>query len=243
MQYKLKMDREQVVERVSRWCAMRAVYVKMSNSRRKTRGAAIREFLYLVLGEAIKAGATTLNIPGHSRLHHARRIRRVDRGHHQEHARHRKLYRLGALSRRPGTGDGKHARGYPGRRASSRGHRQRHRRARGQHLARRSGHGAEHAPPVFNLVTGIDTTQIMRASSLVSNYTGIVVQPNKAIVGANAFAHEAGIHQDGMLKHQQTYEIMRPETVGVTQSRLVMGKHSGRHALQVTTLRAGVCLE
>src|SRR4029079_13784197 len=60
--------------------------------------------------------------------------------------------------------------------------------------------------PVYNLTTGIDTTQIMRASKLVSNYTGIVVQPNKAIVGANAFAHEAGIHQDGMLKHQQTYE-------------------------------------
>ena len=65
--------------------------------------------------------------------------------------------------------------------------------------------------PVFSLTTGIDTTQIVRTSKLVSNYTGIVVQPNKAIVGANAFAHEAGIHQDGMLKHQQTYEIMRPE--------------------------------
>ena len=84
----------------------------------------------------------------------------------------------------------------------------------------------------YNLVTGIDTTQIYRASKLVSNYTGIVVQPNKAIVGANAFAHEAGIHQDGMLKNQQTYEIMRPETVGVTQSSLVLGKHSGRHALK-----------
>jgi 2-isopropylmalate synthase len=87
--------------------------------------------------------------------------------------------------------------------------------------------------PLYNLYTGIDTTQISRMSKLVSNYTGIVVQPNKAIVGANAFAHEAGIHQDGMLKHQQTYEIMRPETVGVTQSRLVLGKHSGRHAFKV----------
>jgi 2-isopropylmalate synthase len=59
------------------------------------------------------------------------------------------------------------------------------------------------------------------------------VQPNKAIVGANAFAHEAGIHQDGMLKHQQTYEIMRPETVGLNASKLVLGKHSGRHAFRV----------
>ena len=88
-------------------------------------------------------------------------------------------------------------------------------------------------PTVFGLETGIDTTQIMRASKLVSNYTGIVVQPNKAVVGANAFAHEAGIHQDGMLKNQLTYEIMSPESVGVTQSKLVLGKHSGRHAFKV----------
>ena len=68
---------------------------------------------------------------------------------------------------------------------------------------------------------------------MVSNYTGMIVQPNKAIVGANAFAHEAGIHQDGMLKNQQTYEIMTPETVGLDKSRLVLGKHSGRHAFRV----------
>ncbi len=81
--------------------------------------------------------------------------------------------------------------------------------------------------PMFGLATGIDTTQIMRVSKLVSNYTSITVQPNKAMVGANAFAHEAGIHQDGMLKNNQTYEIMRPEDVGVSQSQLVLGKHSG----------------
>ncbi|RPI25156.1 MAG: 2-isopropylmalate synthase, partial [Chloroflexota bacterium] len=75
-------------------------------------------------------------------------------------------------------------------------------------------------------------TQICRVSKLVSNYTGIAVQANKAVVGANAFAHEAGIHQDGMLKNKQTYEIMRPETVGLPQSSLVLGKHSGRHALK-----------
>jgi 2-isopropylmalate synthase len=86
---------------------------------------------------------------------------------------------------------------------------------------------------MFGLTTGIDTTQIARVSRMVSTYTGIPVQPNKAIVGANAFAHEAGIHQDGMLKHQETYEIMRPETVGLSRSKLVLGKHSGRHALRV----------
>jgi 2-isopropylmalate synthase len=80
--------------------------------------------------------------------------------------------------------------------------------------------------------TGIHTEVITRASRLVSTVTGFPVQPNKAIVGANAFAHESGIHQDGMLKHAGTYEIMTPESVGLTRSTLVMGKHSGRHAFK-----------
>jgi 2-isopropylmalate synthase len=78
--------------------------------------------------------------------------------------------------------------------------------------------------------TDVDTTMLTRASKLVSAVTSFPVQYNKAIVGRNAFAHESGIHQDGMLKHTQTYEIMTPETVGVKQTSLVMGKHSGRHA-------------
>jgi 2-isopropylmalate synthase len=78
--------------------------------------------------------------------------------------------------------------------------------------------------------TSIDTTMLTRASKLVSAVTSFPVQFNKAIVGRNAFAHESGIHQDGMLKHTQTYEIMMPEDVGVKQTSLVMGKHSGRHA-------------
>ena len=83
---------------------------------------------------------------------------------------------------------------------------------------------------ILPLATGINTGLITRASHLVSTITGFVVQPNKAIVGTNAFAHEAGIHQDGMLKHAGTYEIMTPESVGLTKSKLVLGKHSGRHA-------------
>src|ERR1700752_657636 len=78
--------------------------------------------------------------------------------------------------------------------------------------------------------TGIDSTMLTRASKLGSAVTSFPVQYNKAIVGRNAFAHESGIHQDGMLKHTQTYEIMTPESVGVTKTSLVMGKHSGRHA-------------
>ena len=83
----------------------------------------------------------------------------------------------------------------------------------------------------LGLRTGIDATQLVRTSRLVSSVTGMSVQANKAIVGANAFAHESGIHQDGMLKHEATYEIMRPESVGAAQTRLVLGKHSGRAAL------------
>jgi len=78
--------------------------------------------------------------------------------------------------------------------------------------------------------TDIKTESITKISRLVSSITGFSVQPNKAIVGANAFAHEAGIHQDGMLKNAETYEIMTPESVGLTQSSLVLGKHSGKHA-------------
>ena len=95
----------------------------------------------------------------------------------------------------------------------------------------------------YGLETNIDTTQISRISKLVSNYTGIMVPPNKAVVGANAFAHEAGIHQDGMLKNELTYEIMRPETVGLSQSRLVLGKHSGRHAFKVRLQELGYELD
>jgi len=80
--------------------------------------------------------------------------------------------------------------------------------------------------------SGINTQLIHTTSRMVTIITGMIVQPNKAIVGANAFAHEAGIHQDGMLKNPMTYEIMRPEDVGLNKSQLVLGKHSGRHALR-----------
>src|SRR5262245_29582125 len=87
--------------------------------------------------------------------------------------------------------------------------------------------------------TGIDTTHLVPASRLLTRLTGVPVQPNKAIVGANAFAHEAGIHQDGVLKHQRTYEIMTPESVGLASNKLVLGKHSGRHALRERLLHLG----
>ncbi|MBN3563885.1 2-isopropylmalate synthase [Aliamphritea spongicola] len=85
---------------------------------------------------------------------------------------------------------------------------------------------------ILGLHTGIDSTQIVPASRLVSGVTGFPVQPNKAIVGANAFAHESGIHQDGMLKHPETYEIMTADSVGWKTNKMVLGKHSGRNAFR-----------
>ena len=89
-------------------------------------------------------------------------------------------------------------------------------------------------------VNHIDSTQIMNCSRLVSGITGFAVQPNKAIVGANAFAHESGIHQDGVLKNRETYEIMRAEDVGLTTNRMVLGKHSGRNAFKTRLAELGV---
>ena len=94
----------------------------------------------------------------------------------------------------------------------------------------------------YHVSTGVDTREIARTSRLVADRTGTRVPPNKAIVGANAFAHEAGIHQDGVIKHRLTYEIMAPETVGAKGSSLVLGKHSGRHALRLRLTELGYTL-
>ncbi|MDR2838803.1 MAG: 2-isopropylmalate synthase [Azonexus sp.] len=93
---------------------------------------------------------------------------------------------------------------------------------------------------IFPVETRIDTTQIVPASKLISQITGYPVQPNKAVVGANAFAHESGIHQDGVLKHRETYEIMRAQDVGWSQNKLVLGKHSGRNAFKTRLSELGI---
>ena len=95
----------------------------------------------------------------------------------------------------------------------------------------------------FGLDVGIDTKQIMSASKMVSQTTGFVVQPNKAIVGANAFAHASGIHQDGVLKARDTYEIMRAEDVGLSANKIVLGKLSGRNAFKQRMHELGIVLE
>ncbi len=95
---------------------------------------------------------------------------------------------------------------------------------------------------LLDLYTNIKTEEIYNTSKMVSSFTGVIVQPNKAIVGDNAFAHEAGIHQDGMLKDRNTYEIMSPQTVGFPKTKIVLGKHSGKHGLKARLSEIGYTL-
>ncbi len=95
---------------------------------------------------------------------------------------------------------------------------------------------------INNVYTNIRTEEIYNTSKMVSSFSGMIVQPNKAIVGENAFAHESGIHQDGMLKNRQTYEIMTPESVGVPKTKIVLGRHSGRHGLKSRLFELGYSL-
>ncbi len=168
----------------------------------------------------------------HGRLRHAGPHGR----RHPHAARARAEYRQGrdqrALPQRPGPGRGQQPGGRRKRRRADRVHDQRHRRAGRQLLAGRSRDGAAHAQRLLPRRHAASTRQrLVPTSRLVANITGMQVQRNKAIVGRNAFAHEAGIHQDGMLKERTTYEIMRPEDVGFAKTDLVLGKHSGRAAL------------
>lgn len=239
MKYKLRMTREQVVERTREMVAYAKRYCDDIEFSPEDAGRSDPEFLITVLAAAIEAGATTLNIPDTV-------------GYTTPDEYYALMHRL--IKETPG-GDrviwSVHchddlglatANTLAGIRA---GARQAEVTING--IGERAGNTsleevvmALHTRrPFYGLETGIDTTQIIRTSRMVSNYTGMTIQPNKAIVGSNAFAHEAGIHQDGMLKHQQTYEIMTPETVGLSQSRLVLGKHSGRHAFKVRLQELG----
>ncbi|MCK6584706.1 MAG: 2-isopropylmalate synthase [Anaerolineales bacterium] len=244
MKHKLKMDPEEVIQRVSEMVAYAKSFCDDVEFSPEDAGRSQPEFLYVVLGEAIKAGATTLNIPdtvGYTTPDEFHKL--ID----------------GIIKNTPGIHDGitvsvhchddlgmATANTLAGIRAGARqaevtingiGERAGNTSLEEVVMALKTRH------PVFGLETGIETQQLSRISKLVSNYTGIVVQPNKAIVGSNAFAHEAGIHQDGMLKHQSTYEIMRPEDVGVNQTNLVLGKHSGRAALRNRLAEMGHSLD
>lgn len=242
MQYKLRMTRPQVLERVADMVAYARSLCADVEFSPEDAGRSDPQFLYQVLEAAIKAGATTLNIPdtvGYTLpdefgaliagiIAHTPGIEACTVSVHCHND-------LGLATANTLAG-------------IQAGARQAEVTING--IGERAGNTAleevvmslQTRRPVFNLECGIDTPQLTRMSKLVSNYTGISVQPNKAIVGANAFAHEAGIHQDGLLKNQQTYEIMRPEAVGAPQTRLVLGKHSGRHALKARLVALGFAL-
>ena len=243
MRYKLKMDPEEVIEKIREMVAYAKSLCADVEFSPEDAGRSEPEFLYVALGEAIKAGATTLNIPdtvGYTTpeefgaliegiMAHTPGIENVTVSVHTHDD-------LGLAT----------ANALAGIRA---GARQAEVTVNG--IGERAGNTSleeiamtlHTRRAIYGLETGIDTTQIARLSRMVSNYTGMLVQPNKAIVGANAFAHEAGIHQDGLLKNQSTYEIMLPETVGVQRSSLVLGKHSGRHALRVRLEELGYELD
>ena len=242
MRYKLRMEPEAVIQRVGEMVAYARSLCPDVEFSPEDAGRSEPEFLYCVLGEAIKAGATTLNIPD-----------TVGYTTPEEFS----LLISGIMANTPGIEQAVvsvHCHNDLGLATANTlagiqaGARQVEVTING--IGERAGNTsleevvmALHTRRAFySHETGIDTTQIARASRIVSNYTGIPVQPNKAIVGANAFAHEAGIHQDGMLKNQSTYEIMRPETVGISRSKLVMGKHSGRHALKAHLEQIGYTL-
>ncbi|NLF52498.1 MAG: 2-isopropylmalate synthase [Leptolinea sp.] len=232
MEYKLKMTREQVVERVREMVTYARSLCGDIEFSPEDAGRSEPEFLYKVLGVAIECGATTLNIPDTVGYTMPEEFGKLISGIIEQTPGIEKCVVSVHCHNDLGLAT---ANTMAGLRA---GARQAEVTING--IGERAGNTAleevvmvlQTREPIFKLTHNIDTTQIVKMSKLISNYTGITVQPNKAIVGANAFAHEAGIHQDGMLKNQMTYEIMRPESVGATLTKLVLGKHSGKHALR-----------
>ncbi|RPJ01081.1 MAG: 2-isopropylmalate synthase, partial [Chloroflexi bacterium] len=243
MQHKLRMTREQVIARTREMVSYARSLCADIEFSPEDAGRSDPDFLVEVLGVAIECGATTLNIPDtvgyimpqeYSALMQ-KLIRETPGGDRVIWSVHCHND-LGVATANTLTG-------------IEAGARQAEVTING--IGERAGNTAleevvmalRTRPNFYSLTTNIDTTQLTRASRMVSNYTGLPVQPNKAIVGANAFSHEAGIHQDGVLKHQATYEIMTPEAVGLSQSNLVLGKHSGRHAFRVRLQELGYDLE
>jgi 2-isopropylmalate synthase len=232
MQMKLQMSPEQVIEYAVKAVKRARQYTDDVEFSPEDAGRSEEDFLCRILEAVIDAGATTLNIPdtvgyslpqqfGATIASLIRRIPNSDKAIFSVHC-HNDLGLAVANSLS----------------AVMNGARQVECTING--LGERAGNASleevvmavRTRQDVFTCQTGIDTREILTCSKLVSSITGFPVQPNKAIVGANAFAHEAGIHQDGILKSRETYEIMRAEDVGWTANRMVLGKHSGRNAFK-----------
>lgn len=230
MEYKLKMSPDAVVERAIEAVKYAKSFVEDVEFSCEDAGRSDKEFLVRVLTEVIKAGATTVNIPdtvGYQTpdefgalirylMNTVKGIETVDVSVHCHND-------LGLATANALAGV---LNGASQIECTVNG------------IGERAGNTAleevvmaiKTRQDIVHCSTGIKTQEIMKASRLVSNITGSMVQANKAIVGANAFAHEAGIHQDGILKSRRTYEIMDAEMIGLVDTNLVLGKHSGRHA-------------
>jgi len=243
MKMKLRMEPEQVIENAVKAVIRARRYTDDVEFSPEDAGRSEPEFLYRILEAVIDAGATTLNIPdtvGYNLPHQfgqliynlREKIPNSDKAIFSVHC-HNDLGLAVANSLS----------------AVLNGARQVECTING--LGERAGNAAieeivmavRTRQDMFSCDTNIDTTQILAASRLVSGITGFAVQPNKAIVGANAFAHESGIHQDGVLKNRETYEIMRAEDVGWNTNRMVMGKHSGRNAFKTRLAELDVVFE
>ena len=243
MQMKLRMQPEQVLEQAVRAVKRARQYTDDVEFSPEDAGRSETDFLCRIIEAVIAAGATTVNIPdtvGYNLPHQfgelirnlIERVPNSDQAVFSVHCHNDLGLAVGnSLS------------------AVLNGARQVECTING--LGERAGNAAleeivmsvQTRQDVFPCKTGLDTTQIMTCSRLVSGITGFAVQPNKAIVGANAFAHESGIHQDGVLKSRETYEIMRAQDVGWTANRIVLGKHSGRNAFRTRLKDLGVEFE
>ena len=242
-EHKLRMTREQVKERVREMVSFARSLCDDIEFSPEDGGRTEPEFLWEVLDVAIRAGATTLNIPdtvGYTQPEEfggmiagiVKNVPGVEQAIISVHC-HDDLGLAVAntlAGLRSGARQAEVAINGIGERAGNT--------ALEEIVMALATRGA-----FYGFRTGVDATQLVRASKLVSRCTGMPVQPNKAIVGANAFAHESGIHQDGMLKHAETYEIMRPESVGAGQTRLILGKHSGRAAFGARLRELGYVVE
>jgi len=231
LEYKLKISRQQCLEQARDAVRLAKSFCSDVEFSPEDATRTDHEFLYQVLDAVVEAGATTLNIPdtvGYSMPAEfgeliqsiRQRVRGIEGVTISAHCHNdlglavaNSLAALGAGARQVEctiNGIGERA---------------------GNASLEEIVMGMRVRPDRYPYETGVISEQLFPASQLLSEMTGVPVQPNKAVIGRNAFAHEAGIHQDGMLKNPLTYEIMTPQSVGVPDSRLVLGKHSGRHAL------------
>ncbi len=243
MKYKLKKSEDQVVRMAVEAVKLASEYTSDIEFSAEDAGRSDKDFLCRIFEETIDAGATVINVPdtvGYTVPHEfydlvkylKSNIRNVDKAVISVHC-HNDLGMAVANSLAAVQAGAQQVEGTI------------------NGLGERAGNaGLEEIimalktrKDFYNADVDVHTNQIYRTSRLVSSLTGVKVQPNKAIVGANAFAHEAGIHQDGFLKERLTYEIMTPESIGLTKSRLVLGKHSGRHAFRERLIELGYKLE